>query len=101
YLYVTYIKPAVLPNRFYTRQRCTISPTNRTAIVDRGRLGEAQMEHPNVTQSDIGNGSDRRDIGCAELQDGPAMQAAVLNEVLWAIAIFLGIAAAANALVLG
>jgi hypothetical protein len=56
------------------------------------------MGPPNFVRRDVDD-DNRRDIEGAELADGRAMQEAVVKDISWTIAIFLGIAATVNMLV--
>jgi hypothetical protein len=59
------------------------------------------MGRQNFARRDVANRDNRCDIECAGPEDGRTMQEAVLSDISWAIAIFLGIAATVNALVGG
>jgi hypothetical protein len=57
------------------------------------------MGSSNFLRRDVANDDHRHDIECAELKDGRAMQEAVISEISWTIAIFLGTAATVSVLV--
>lgn len=57
------------------------------------------MGHPDFDGSDAADGDGRPGIECGEVEHGRGMQQAVLSDISWTLAIFLGIAVIVNMLV--